>query len=370
MSTRNRSGRPRKALRHIVTAAAAAAAIAAFAVFTIAQDTAGAAAPKTVSRAEKIRRWFVLDALSVATRIKAVRTHSGTDITDTAQWQFIAKGHFNFDRKGRYRINAALATGNSFTASWNNSGIGPAPAQTNLYLKQLYLSARPIDSVEFQVGGIIANNGENSEITAYDNDGFMTGERIILRSPKHLFFDEISLTNGFLGDPTRPDVFYRFRRMNKANYRQVLARKLLGKRLSFSGDYTFEAGRHTLREAVKYRFPKGKILDSVLFENYQRVSPHKAFGFALWGEKSLAKRFSLSGGFARIDRELRLNTDRFPPGKRVFVIASYKPIRELAFTAALIQGVGGLASPATPRTRLDLVLTYNILETLKRLRLQ
>jgi hypothetical protein len=39
----------------------------------------------------------------------------------------------------------------------------------------------------------------------------VTGERATLRRPRELFLDEISVTAGFLGDLTTPNVFRRFR---------------------------------------------------------------------------------------------------------------------------------------------------------------
>ena len=77
--------------------------------------------------------------------------------------------------------------------------------------------------------------------------------------------------------------------------------------------------------------------------------------------------FTLSGGFANIHIKA-LNADRFPPGKRVYFNGLIKLSREVSFTMQFTQGVGVIA-PTIPRTRLDLILNYNILETLRRTRL-
>ena len=61
-------------------------------------------------------------------------------------------------------------------------------------LKLLYLDAKPVKSFEFQIGGIAVNQGENTEATGYDNDVYITGERVLIRRPKKLYFDKISLT--------------------------------------------------------------------------------------------------------------------------------------------------------------------------------
>ena len=148
----------------------------------------------------EVKRWLDIDALNLGTRYRYIALANGT-AADQQQWQFVVRGRFKFDRKGRYSVNFGLFTGNAITAGWNNTGLGTGRGQTNLYLKQLYFSAKPIKEFEIQAGGLGLNNGENTEITGYDNDAYVTGERVIVRAPQKLYFDEISLTNGYLGDP-------------------------------------------------------------------------------------------------------------------------------------------------------------------------
>jgi hypothetical protein len=59
-----------------------------------------------------------------------------------------------------------------------------------------------------------------------------------------------------------------------------------------------------------------------------------------------------------------LNADRFPRGTRLFVGGTYKITRELSINPIIIQGVGPLPTSSIPRTRFDLILSYNILEGL------
>jgi len=82
----------------------------------------------------------------------------------------------------------------------------------------------------------------------------------------------------------------------------------------------------------------------------------------------LNQKAILGGGFADIHIVPVLNADRFPPGKRVYFNWVQKLNREFTFTTQFTQGVGFIA-PTVARTRLDLILTYNILESLKRTRL-
>jgi hypothetical protein len=318
---------------------------------------------------EKIKRWFELDALTISTRYRFIRTRNGVTTNNQQQYQLNARAHFKFDPKGRYSVYTGLFTGNNITGGWNNTGIGTGDGQTNLYLKQLYFSAKPVKEIEVQFGGIGVTNGENTEIIGYDNDVYLTGERVVVRQPKHLYFDEIGVTYAYIGDFTRPSVFKRFKHLDKSNYHQFLVRKQVNKRVSFSADYTFESGRDTLHEAVKIKFPKSLVLDSVLFENYQRIDPDPGYGFNIVGEKVIRKKLTLNGGFAHIDRTF-LNGDRFPRGNRLHFSAAYKFNPEFSISSVIIQGVGPLATPQTHRRRFDLIFSYNILETLRRLKIQ
>ena len=317
--------------------------------------------------AKAFKRWVDIEGLAVSTRYRYVENAAGVITNNQNQYQVNARARFKFDREGRYSVYAGLFSGNNLTSGWANTGIGTGSPQGDVFLKQLYFDAKPVKWLQVQVGGIGANNGENSEITGYDNDVYLTGERVAVRRAKNLYFDEIAVTNAYIGDINRPNVFLRFKNFGRSNYHQLLVRKQVNKRVGFSADYTFEAGTDTLRQAVKISAPEAKIFDILHFENYQRVDPDKGYGFSIWGEKVIRKKLNLSGGFAHIDRTM-FNADRFPRGNRFFIGAAYKLTRELTLNPVLIQAVGPLDAPSLPRTRLDLILTFNVLETLRRLK--
>lgn len=317
---------------------------------------------------ERIKRWFEFDALAVTTRYRLIRNAKSVNIANQLQYQFAGRGHFKFDKDGKYSVYAGLFTGNTINVGWDTTGLGTGPLQTNLYLKQLYFDAKPVKGLEFQFGGIPVNLGENTEITAYDNDTYLTGERISVRVPKKLYFDEISATNAYFGDPTTPGVQHRFKHLNKSNYHQFLVRKQVNKHVGFSADYTFESGRDTLHQAVKFKIPESGVLDTVLFENYQRVDPDHGYGFNLSGEKAISKKATLGGGFAHLDRPLA-NADRFPQGKRLYASAAIKLTRDLTLSTIIIHGVGSLPSSTSHRTRFEVIFSYNILEMLRRKKL-
>jgi hypothetical protein len=311
------------------------------------------------------KRWFEIDTLSVSTRYRFVENDAGVTTNNQNQWQISGRGRFKFDREGKYSVYAVAGTGLLLTSGWNNTGWGTGDGQTSVYLKQLYFEAKPVKAVGVQVGGIGLNNGEGTEVIGYDNDNYLMGERVQLRNSKNLYFDEVSVTFGHLGDAIVPNVFRRFKRLNEWNYHQTLVRKKLNDLVSFSADYTYDAGRDMLRQAVRFKPPKGKPLDTVLFENYEQLSPDAGYGFNIFVEKQFWKRLTVGGGFARIDRPL-LNGDRYPHGKRLYVTSNLRISREFSLSTALIRGVGDLPAASTPRTRVDIILTYNILESLRK----
>lgn len=332
----------------------------------IEHQTAPANSPSSSTYAAPLKRWLEFDAINVSDRYRFVETNSGIS-THQDQYQINLRARFKFDAEGKYSVYAGLFTGTNITSGWNNTGWGAGDAQTTPYLKLLYFDAKPAKWIEFQVGGIAPNNGENTEITGYDNDAYLMGERVLIRRPKKLFFDEISMTNAFVGDVTTPNVFRRFKRLGNSNYHQLLVRKQLNKRVGFSADYTFESGRDFLRQAVNVKAPELGIVDHVVFENYQRLDSGGGYGFSLWGDKKVNQHLTLGGGFSHIDEPM-LNGDRYAQGNRLFVNGTYKLTRELSINTFYIHAVGDLPTPATPRSRLDIILTFNILEMLHHLK--
>lgn len=329
-----------------------------------AQTPTPSPSPKTIFGAD-FKRWVDIDTFNLVTRYRYIRLNNTATLADQLQWQFALRTKLKFDKSGRYGVNAGIFTGTNFISNWNNLGPGTGKPVTNVYVKQLFFDVKPTKKLEVQVGGITINSGENSEATSYDNDNFITGERLVIRAPKHLFFDEISATNAYLGDLTHPSIFNRLHRLNESNYHQLLVRKQATKRIGFSADYTFASGVDTLREAVRIK-TKNLFFNTLLFDSYQRVSMPNGYGFDIFGEKVINNHIIANGGFARIDRRMTLNGDKFPPGKRLYTSFVFKIRPDVTLSPLLVRAVGALPTATTPRMRFDFILTWNVLETLHR----
>jgi hypothetical protein len=311
-------------------------------------------------------RWFELQAASLGLRYRSTDDDSGTTTFDGMQHKENVKARFKFDAEGKYSVNAGLASGNSFTGSWNNTGVGTGSPFTNVYLKQLYFAAKPVRGVELQYGGLGFLRGEGTEITTYDEDGYIVGQRVTVKRPENLFFDEVSVTYGYLGDLTKPSVTKRFGRLDESNYHQFLVSKKAGKRAVVSADYTMQSGVETLRQAVSVKVGELRVVDSVRFENYQRVDVKPDYGFAVTAEKAVVERVTVAAGYASIDPNYGgLNADRFNKGNRVFAGGNVTITPELSVSLFAQRAVGNDVFISN-RSRFDAILNFNVLKAFQR----
>jgi hypothetical protein len=342
-------------------------------------STAATAAASVPTWQSKFDRWVDVDTLSYGNRYRSTFDADGAHSFDQGQQRILAGGKFKFDAAGRYGIGFHMSSGRYFNWAYADfigggqsdflaktaakmspyqlyiMNVEPLPAGFlnsgggQLYLRQLFLSAQPIRGITAEFGGLAINHGVNSEATSYDDDGYMSGERITIDRPKQIWLSEVSYTRGYLGDLYTPNFFARADRLSTSNYWQILARKDLGKRVSVSADYTATTpeGQPTLvkttREGLFADVHRSHVFDSARFEAYQRINegnfavgvPYTGGkGFALTVTRSFKKRFSVDTGLADIDINyvgltgsipqadilgLAVNGDQYGLGKRYFV---------------------------------------------------
>jgi hypothetical protein len=315
----------------------------------------------------KIARWLDLQNATLNLRYRVIDNSAGVVTTNQLQHRESLRGRIKADKAGRYALNFGLFTGARFTSGWDNTPIGISDAQKNLAFKQVFFAAQPVAGIEGQVGGLYIVRGEATEITTYDEDGYIMGERISIRRPKQLYFDEISLTNAYLDtDPRRIGVSHRFRYFDEPNYRQFLIDKKFGKRAGASTDFTIDRGAKTWRQAVNIKTPELHYVDTVIFEDYERVHPDTEYGFAIALDKALSRRLSFNGGYASVDPRFGgLNSDRFNIGNRVFLTTTCVVSPRITVSYYITTAVG--PNPPLPlRTMSNLVFGYNVLPDIRR----
>jgi hypothetical protein len=340
-------------------------------------------------------RWLELNALSHSERYRNAFAVGGDHIFENAQQRSLIAGKIKLDAEGRYAIGFRASSGRYFNWAYGSytgrsvldtiSGAAfltsyYVPAQdlaateavfadpagfdvvtTHLksngwqfYMRELYFSATPVKPVTVEFGSFGIERGLSTEITTFDEDGYLSGERIRFHDPKHLFFDEVGFTSAYFGDIATPNFFARGSSLTNFNYRQIFARKQLNRRVGFSGEYTWQIGTDTLREAAVIGVPESKV-DSFRVEAYERVntvtfpgvaaSPFGpvapaafkgASGFAIAAQKKWGK-LNADAGYALVDAHYAvyagsrfiasasfpLNGDAHGVGKRPFVHANY-----------------------------------------------
>lgn len=315
--------------------------------------------------AVKTHRWVDLQVAQVDARYRFIDSSTGATTAEQMQQRETFRAGVKFDKAGRYSLQMAASSGANFAGSWDSSGPGTGDTDLHMSPRQFYVAAAPVAGVDVQFGGITFVRGESTEITAYDNDGFMVGERISLRRRKQTHLDEIAFTTGHLGDIETPNVFRRFDGLAHHNFAQILTSRRFGSRASASADWTAAGPDDTFHEAIRIGVKESRVVDGVRLEFYERVTGVTGKGFAVSVDRAVTRTFSMSGGYATIDRAHIFNADRFMRGRRGFVEGRYALTPELTLSTFFTRAFHNhFAVPN--RTRLDVVVTYNVLKGLQR----
>jgi len=315
-----------------------------------------------------LKRWVDLQNGTLNLRYRFIDTTAGTVTTNQLQHRESLRARVKFDRNARYTANFGLFTGTRFTSGWDNTGWGIAGGQKNLAFKAIYVAAAPVAGVEAQYGGLYIIKGESTELTTYDEDGYVVGQRVTVKRPRQLFLDELSVTVGYLAsDPREIPISKRTKYLNDIpNYRHFLADKKLGRRAGVSVDFSYADGAKTWRQGVTLRTPELHIVDTFVFEAYERTNRLPDQGFALTLDKALNRHVSVNWGYASIDERYgSLNADRFQIGNRAFAMVTCTLSPEFLVSAFITRAIGNDIS-LPQRTLSNIVFTYNALPALKR----
>jgi len=335
-------------------------------VSAAAQTTPAPAAPTTAPAPVISHRFLDIQVLNLLARYRRIETSAGVVTSNQGQHQEAVRARLTFDASGHYALVAGLGTGSNFIGGWNNSGIGtPNDRAMVISLKHLYASVAPIKGVEAQYGGLAIARGETTEITSYDNDGYMAGERLIIKRPDVLHLDELSATVGYLGDTSTPNFLRRTRGLQHTNYVQFLAAKKISTTVSASADFTRVDGVRTVRSGIAVKAPKKLGVDLLRLEGYRRFDA-SANGYAAFIEKAATARLTLGLGVANIDlANGSLNADRFGKGQRWFANGGLTVIPELSLLS-FYQHAFNNDVALTNESRFEILLQFNALKALQR----
>jgi hypothetical protein len=284
-------------------------------------------------------RWIDLQTATVSFRYRWVKSNQRVTPAMHVTQPFLPAGEFvkinqaqqqqiyefdvKFDKAARYKLHTRLSSGDWFTRSYAEVGWGETfngEKGWKVLPRQFYLSAEPVRGVEIQYGGLGINRGENTEHTTYDNDGFITGQRLSVKRPDKVWFDEVSVTYAYIGDFYKPNFFERAKRLGQSNYHQYLVGKKFGKRAAVSVDYSSHATISHLREGITVNTPELKFVKNFKADFYQRLEDYrgvkKGWGYNLQAEMSFADKLDVTAGFAKTDYRYNVLTHEKYPARQ------------------------------------------------------
>jgi hypothetical protein len=335
-------------------------------LFVVLAQAGAAFAQAPAATAPPTARWLDLQTLSVSVRHRRIVSSAGVVGKNQLQEKTQVRARLKLDAAARYTVNVGVFSGNGFTSSWNDTGIGTGDFKGQHLVKQLFVSAAPVKGLELQYGGLYVEKGQSSEITYYDEDAYLVGERVAVRRPDRIFFDEVLATLGSLGDVHDSNVFNRFKYLDDTDYKQLqVSRGIIGKNATASLDYVRVGDTSWLRPAMTVRTPWTDALDSARLEVYHRYGSDPATGFAVEGDRQIA-RVRVGGGYADVDPAYGgLNGDRYNDGKRLYATASIPVVTGLSVSLFGTHTVGS-NPPLSNRTRTDVIVTYNFLPLMRK----
>jgi hypothetical protein len=326
---------------------------------TTASQASGNATPHPLAR------WVDAQTVSLATRYDYIEDARDRTVQNRMQTQVQIRAGFKVDPAGRYSLHAGLFTGNDFSSGWNPTGIGTGEGTAKIYLTQLFVQAEPWSGIELQYGSMDAVRGQSTEITTYDNDAYLTAGRVSIRRPREIFLDDVIVSVGYVGYLETPFVFDRTGALSRQNYWQLLASKQVFPGLTLSTDYSAIDDDGMLRQGASWRVDQPWI-DTVDGEYGVRLrggSHQTAFAFS--GEKQVAG-VTVQVGYANVDPVFGvLNGDPYGRGDRVFTNGSFPLPLDLSASWFVQKEISPPVSSAND-VRIDLILTWNVLNTLKR----
>ena len=304
-------------------------------------------------------RVFEVQEGTLSARYRYIDNSAGVRTTNQLQDKVAFRARLTPRATEWLSVDFGAFSGSSFTGSWNNTGLGTGDRAMTVSVKQLYASVRPWKTIDAQVGSLYAARGESTEITNYDNDAYLTGERVTVHPSRRFFVDSVTFTSAYVGDLMTPNVFRRLNRLGDANFLQALAQKGFAHHVSVSAEWSQPPEGNMVRGAGRCPLP-GDLSDiTVRVESYWRVRDHAA-GFAVTAERPVGRRVQVGGGFADLDRRFPpTNGDRYGNGRRLFAQGSVTITKTLSASAFFTQAIS-TPFPISTAQRFDAVVTYNV----------
>jgi hypothetical protein len=312
-----------------------------------------------VSAVASVSRWVEPMAMTGGLMFQRLLDADGAPTLSQLRMHLQTTARIKLDAAGRASLVAGGGTGSSLRSGWNHTGVGAAPAVSTLYMKQLFVNVAPRRELQLQVGSMGGYRGHFSETVGFDNDVYLTGARLSVKAPARLWFNDVVVTRAYLGDGQTPSVFERLDRLSDSNYLQLAGSRTFGA-ASMSLEFVERDTTRSLAGAVQTRMVPG--LTSLRLETAVNVAGASAHAVGAVAERVFGP-VALAAGASSVDGVFgQFNGDRYSQGDRVFSIATWRPRPEITACVFVARAVRHVSEP---RTRLDMLVTYDILRRLK-----
>jgi hypothetical protein len=265
-------------------------------------------------------------------------------------------------------------SGRNFISSYDYTGIGLHPAYWSFNLKSLYFGQRIGEHVEAQAGGIEFDPGAGSEMTYADNDAWLEGYRLVYARPGHNSPEKISVTVGYVGDYSKPNVFSRLPRMGDENYFQVLAMKKIGPTRDLSAEFDSIQTIRYSRQALRWRKLPVPVRPDLTLEAITRATDNPSFGWAGSLNRDMDRKARVRAGMFYSDipkvmfqsgtHQIFWNGDSYVPGKRIGPTVKLAPLKNFDVT---LFGSSRLDSTPGTRYRGQIAVHYQLASLLNRI---
>jgi len=275
---------------------------------------------------------------------------------------------------GTTYLQARGESGRNFIASYDFTGIGLHQAYWSYNLKSLYLGQRIGKHLEAQVGGIEFDAGVGSEMTYADNDGWLEGYRLRYTGLGPNLPEKISVTVGYVGDYSKPNVFSRLPRLGDENYIQLLAEKKLGATRSVSVEFDSLRSIRYTREALRWQKLPVPVTPDLTLETISRVTDNPSFGWAGTLNRNLDRKARVRAGvfyshipkgmFQDGTQQIFWNGDSYVLGKRIGPTVKIVPFKNFDVT---LFGSSRLDNTPGTRYRGQIAVHYQLASLMSRI---
>ena len=327
-------------------------------------------APPQPKPAPPLARWVDLQNATLNTRYRFIDNSAGVITTNQIQHRESLRARLKFDAPGRYALNLGDVYGRPIherlEQHGHRAGRLAGPARRAAPVLRGSANHRSRSAVRKHVH----LKGESTEITTYDDDGYVIGERVSVRRPRSCSSTRCrrrSATSRATSDgdrrqqarqvPQRPSELRALPRRQEDS----------GTRAGISADFTSVDGARTWRAATNVNTKELRAVDSILFENYWRTNNNA--GVRLCGDGDQGRHAEARPQRGLCQHRSVLRRPQLRPLSHRQPRVRHGDVHHLAaFHRVGVHHAGRWAttSPLLQRTLSNLIFTYNALPDLRR----